>query len=377
MRPFPRAAAATLMSAAAFFGLTVPAASPALAVVITPPAPGPFFSVPILFGATLSHKVGSSSQALSQPDDLVTLGGNIFVGFQNGVGSMGETSTTGNTASTLVELTPQGFWLAQWDLTGKIDGLGVANNAIVATVNEDGNSSLYTVTPTLPAALQVVHYTYSPAMLAHGGGTDAVTFFNGVILISASAPTVSNGPAVYSAALSGTTATLTPFFFDNSTATDAVTAAVGPLALTDPDSNTVVPSVSPRFAGQFMLDSQGDQQLIFAQSLAVPNLTVLNISQSVDDTAFPDNPLSTLYVTDATNNTVNEVFGPFTVGSAVTAVTPCNANSAPMTCPATGFPDNYLGVINLSTGVVAAANVMSAYGLTLHPKGMLFLDPGF
>src|SRR5207245_10787665 len=43
-----------------------------------------------------------------------------------------------------------------------------------------------------------------------------------------------------------------------------VPGATTTLALTDPDSNAIVPAASPRFAGQFMLDSQGDGQLIFA-----------------------------------------------------------------------------------------------------------------
>ena len=30
------------------------------------------------------------TESLTQPDDIVTLGGNLYVGFQNGVGSQGE-----------------------------------------------------------------------------------------------------------------------------------------------------------------------------------------------------------------------------------------------------------------------------------------------
>ena len=63
-------------------------------------------------------------------------------------------------------------------------------------------------------------------------------------------------------------ATVRGLFNDNSTAK----AVNGPhagtnvtLALTDPDSNEVVPHVSPKFGGDFMLDSQGDRELIFDQ----------------------------------------------------------------------------------------------------------------
>jgi hypothetical protein len=51
------------------------------------------------------------------------------------------------------------------------------------------------------------------------------------------------------------------------------------------------------------------------------------------------------------------------------AVTPCNANSAPSVCPATGYPANSLGTINLKTGAVA--NVAGTGFVT--PKGMIFV----
>ena len=37
------------------------------------------------------------------------------------------------------------------------------------------------------------------------------------------------------------------------------------LALTDPDSNEVVPWAAPRFGGAFMLTSQGDKEQIYVQ----------------------------------------------------------------------------------------------------------------
>ena len=57
-------------------------------------------------GTTLKHsyqpngKGAATTESLSQPDDIVTLGGNLYVGFQNGVGSQGEVSTSGNLDST-------------------------------------------------------------------------------------------------------------------------------------------------------------------------------------------------------------------------------------------------------------------------------------
>jgi hypothetical protein len=52
------------------------------------------------FGTTLKHsfqpngKGSARTEHLIQPDDIVTLGGNLYVGFQNGVGSLGEIRET-------------------------------------------------------------------------------------------------------------------------------------------------------------------------------------------------------------------------------------------------------------------------------------------
>jgi hypothetical protein len=51
-------------------------------------------------------------------------------------------------------------------------------------VNEDANSSLYSIDPWTG---QVTHYAYNKA-LPHHGGTDAISFYHGMMLISASAP---------------------------------------------------------------------------------------------------------------------------------------------------------------------------------------------
>src|SRR5262249_16061821 len=91
------------------------------------------------------------------------------------------------------------------------------------------------------------------------------------------------------------------------------------LALTDPDSNGVVPSSSPEFAGDFMLNSQGDEELIFS--------------------------------------------------GAYTAVAPCNANNAPSACPGPGYPANSLGTISLETGAVGRV----ALNGVVTPKGLIFV----
>ena len=335
----------------------------------------------IVLAMTLKHsyqvngKGAATTESLTQPDDIVALGGNLYVGFQNGVGSQGEVSASGNLDSSLVEFTPAGSVVKQWDVTGKIDGMGAdsATGQVIATVNEDSKSSLYTV-----SGGTVTHYTYTPSSLPNLGGTDAVAVDNGKILISASAPGTggkapASAPAVFVVTLNaGTkTAAVAPFFADNTTATGVNAPNAGKnvtLALTDPDSNGVVPSSSPEFAGDFMLNSQGDEELIFSGASG-QNLQVLKISNSVDDIAWATSATGTLYTTDSSADTVDAITGPFTPGTAYTAVTPCNANSAPTVCPATGFAANSLGTINLKTGAVG--NVAGTGFIA--PKGLIFV----
>jgi hypothetical protein len=303
------------------------------------------------------------------------------------VGSQGEPSTDGNLDSTVVEFTPSGHVIRQWDIKGKIDGLTAdpARRMLIATVNEDANSSLYTIDPAAPAGPSVQHYTYNRPP-PHNGGTDAITIYQGRIFVSASAPGTTGAPApqptypaVYAVTLGTShTAILTPLFGDEARAT---VANMGPghgkkvrLALTDPDSSSTVPQHAPRFGGDFMLTSQADKQQIFARfDDGAIRLRVLNLSQSVDDTAWVTGD-GRLFATDADADTVDVVTGDFAENSIFTAVTPCDAANAPATCPAPGFPPNYLGVLSPWTGHVSRVPLTGR--LRLEPKGMLFVSSG-
>ncbi len=334
----------------------------------------------IILVTTLKHrfqpngKGAAKTESLSQPDDIVSLGGNLYVGFQNGVGPQGEVALSGNLDSTLAEFTTTGSLVKQWDVRGKIDGMGAdpASGRVFATVNEDSNSSLYTV-----ASGTLTHYAYTPS-LPHKGGTDAVSVYKGKILISASAPGTggkvpASVPAVFVVTLNaGTkTAAVAPLFADNATATSAGTGNAGKkvtLALTDPDSNEIVPSSSPKFGGDFMLDAQGDEQLVFSAASG-QTVQVLKISNSIDDSAWATSATGTLYATDSTASTVDAITGTFTPGTMYAAVTPCNADNAPTNCPAPGFLANSLGTINLTTGAVGKVTV----NVPLTPKGLIFV----
>jgi hypothetical protein len=350
----------------------------------------------ILLGSDLSHTftpVRSSSsmtEPLSNPDDITLLGDHIFVGFQNGVGPQGQPSSNGNQDSTVVEMTLKGTPLSQWDVLGKTDGVTADPGAedVIATVNEDANSSLYTISPEAPAGAQITHYSYNE-QLPHNGGTDAISIYHGQILISASAPGTTGAaapqpgyPAVYSVRLKPATdvATVSTVFSDGSTARIANVNSPSfgqpvTLALTDPDSNEVVPR-GARFGGEFMLTSQGDQEQIYMGarpwSGGPPKLSVLSLSQSVDDTAWPTSSRGTLYSTDSTNDSVDAITGPFKVDQPLVAATPCGANSAPATCPGPGYPANFLGTLNPWTGAV---NAVVVHGATYSPQGGLLFVP--
>ncbi|MBV9838727.1 MAG: hypothetical protein JO156_11430 [Solirubrobacterales bacterium] len=274
----------------------------------------------------------------------------------------------GNRDSTVVEFSTSGSATAQWNVAGHLDGLtgDPATGKVIVTTNEDGNAHLFLIDPSSPQAVE-----YHVPKLPHGGGLDAISIWQGTILISASAPSGTAGPAVYAVSLnsSNNTASVRPLFADNATA--AAASGKTHLALTDPDSNAVVPASAPRFGGQFELTSQGDLLQIFVADTSGRRLSELKLSQSVDDSVWPTSATGTLYVTDSANDVIWKVTGPFQPGTEIASVTPCNANAAPTTCPAPPkWQPNYLGKVDMSTGTVATIPV---HGITIQPKGLLFV----
>ena len=346
------ASAASLLTAA----LAVATVGPSAALAAT--------SVPAGFTVT---QLAAAPSGLSSPDDITRLGAHLFIAYQNGVGSDGKPSSKGATKSVIVEYTMTGQKLASWAVVGKVDGMGAdsAHQRVLASVNEDGNSSLYSVSPGAASAKQVQHFGYQG--LTHGGGTDSVLVSDGKIYITASAPAADPDGKTYSkAALYTATLTpgaagrdgivaLTPVLEDNATAADLVTGKSTKLNLSDPDSSEKVPAAVPGIGGDFLLDSQGDKQLVFLHGGATPK--VLNLSTQVDDTTFATNRSGTLYVVDSANNKLLAITGHFTAGQAFTSV-PKDSDTLPGT----------LGTIDLGTGKVSA---FASFG---SPKGLLFVD---
>lgn len=335
-------------------------------------------------GAGIMHPIPGGQEPISQPDDITYYGGRIYVTFQNGVGPQGQASGSGATSSTIVAFDLDGHPVRTWEVTGHCDGLTADPDLgqIIATVNEDANASIYLLHPHGGQT----HYTLG-APLAHNGGLDAISIYRGTVLISASAPGTTGTqpapqptfPAVYETTFDPQTdiATVTPLFYDEDPATVANVQDPGfgqtvGLALTDPDSNEDVPWYARRFAGDFMLTSQGDEEQIFVANAGTPeqHLSVLGLPASVDDTAWPSDPRGMLYTTDGSDDSIYAINGPFRPGQVFVAVTPCDENSAPATCPAPGFPPNYLGRLDPFTGQITPVQLA---GPAPQPKGMLFL----
>ncbi|MDQ6688834.1 MAG: hypothetical protein M3Z50_14785, partial [Actinomycetota bacterium] len=237
--------------------------SAALAAPVPKPRPT------VLPGFTIS-KLAAAPAGTMSCDDLAFLEGHFFLGCQNQTLSSG-----GGGNSTLVEYTAAGALLKTWSIKDKIDGVGAdpLSHRVIVTENEEGNSHLFTVTPSAPAVQQVVQYAYSPnpsdasapVALRSGGGTDQVSVdIAGHILITSSHARTRTGTAVFKVVLrppsnpSGTgTATLRPTFLDNATATNGNTrtGTVTP-HLDDVDSGTIVPQSSPRFGGSYVIANQ-------------------------------------------------------------------------------------------------------------------------
>ena len=379
-----RSAMAVLLAIAGLAVGAAPAAARASHDRSWPGGAATFTSSVFATGNDITHRIPGGSETISQPDDITYMNGRIYVGFQNGVGPQGQPSASGNTHSTIVAFNLWGRPVAKWNVAGKCDGLTADPqfDRVIATVNEDANSSVYLIDPYGAKT----HYQYSE-QLPHNGGTDAISIYDGKVLISASAPGTTGSepapqptfPAVYETTFNPWTriASVTPLFYDEDLATVANTDASDfgrtvNLALTDPDSNEDVPDYADRFAGDFMLTSQGDQEQIFVQNAGTPwqRLSVLSLTSSVDDTAWPSDRHGTIYTTDNSDNSIYAITGPFKRGQVFVADTPCDENSAPSPCPAAGYPANFLGELDPWTGVISPVTLA---GPAPQAQGMLFL----
>lgn len=338
-----------------------------------------FASVTVAPGFSVSQ-FAAGSGATNKPDDIVRLDGKIFVDFQNGIGPHGEPGPGGITTSTVIEYDGAGNVINQWTPTGRIDGLGADpfKHLIYATANEDGNSSFYVIDPNAVAASQMRHLVYSDPTGAISGGTDAVSVDPyGNVYISASNPAGAGSNAVARATIDSPTVgqvAVTKTFADNlAGVTNGNGGGPATLALTDPDSNAIVPSTSPRFGNSFMLDSQGDGQLVFAPlgfsastpasaftqlTLSAPNQTTHPV---LDDVRWASEDGGQLFVVDQGSGAIYRITGPFQAGQSFGSQ-PTDPSNPPLQSDVVN--------VDLENGTESAF----ATGFN-SPKGLLYVSP--
>ena len=322
------------------------------------------------------------------PDDISLLsvdgvdGGRpvLWTAYQNGIGPDGTPSACCTQSTVAGYDAATGALIKTIAVTGKVDGLraDTANHRLVVTVNEDANSALNVIDV---ATGSVTKFAYNPDPESAGGngGTDSISFWHGGMYVSHSNPDAFTQAAVYHVSLNWSThvASLTALFSDDSAATDAVTGATAPLALTDPDTTATVPADAPRFAGRLMLNSQGDGQMIFASSPESPSLIVLNLFDG-PTAAFPSGenlpPMDGFAVATADAGTlyvVDNKGGAAGTGSITALHTGGWQEGTVFVSEANDNGNQLIGTLNLHTGKVTPLGNTFA-----NPKELLFVPSG-
>jgi hypothetical protein len=302
----------------------------------------PGFQVCLFAGATTAN---------NHPDDIQVIGDKVWIGWQNSSAKDGSTTKP----STITEYTTSGKLLKSWSVIGHADGLHMdpATGTMWVTANEDAKPRLYLINPSSSS-----YTTVTVPATPQGGGLDDLRFVNGSAYISASNPTLNSAglnkaPALLKVTVSGTTATLTPAFMANAKVTTLnppVTSVK--LNLTDPDSQQIDPQ------GDLVLNSQGDQELIFIHGLGTSSVTakVLSVGAQVDDVVWPTTSKGCLLVADNAS-------GVYTVCSSIWV-----SGSPVVDAANDGTTISFVGTLSLSSGQITPFLV----GMN-NPHGMAFI----
>lgn len=281
--------------------------------------------------------------ARTKPDSITVDAMHVYVGYQNGTAADGSDGGS----STIVEYTDDGREVRSFSLKGRCDGLRFdpATHLLWATVNEDANSSLFTINPAA-ADGDIKHYQFSGA--PHGGGYDDLAFVHGMAFVVASNPTLTGGvntnTAVAKVVLNGTTATLTPVLVSSAT-----------LNLVDPDSLTVDPQ------GNVVLIDQAGAKLVTIHNAGASgqSVTSLTVGTQIDDTVWAKKAGGRLFVVDATQNAIYVLRTTFKPGTVYTEA-PNDSGVA-----------SFVGTVDLKTGTITPV----AIGF-VKPTGLLFVPDG-
>jgi len=293
---------------------------------------------------TVSVFATSVPHVYFQPDSITVWNGNVFIGYGNNAKPDGSSGF-----STIVEYAMDGTVLHTLRIRGHNDGLKVnpKTNLLWALQNEDARPNLVI---TDPSTWKSKKYTF--ATPAHGGGYDDIAFIGNDVYMSASNP--SNNPntqqAIVKVTLSGNRADVTPVLLGDANATDITTGQPIQLNLQDPDSMITDP------AGDLVLDSQADAELIFVhhpgfadQSVFHLALTSGGTSTQIDDTVLASSSQGVILVSDRDGETVYSIQAPF--------FGPSEAYSAGPT---------FVGRLDTHTGVLTpiVTGMVSPHGMT-------------
>lgn len=303
--------------------------------------------------------VGATTNT-NHPDSVVFDGTHVWIGWQNITAKDG----TDNKSSTVGEYTTSGKRLKMWTIGGGTangtgchsDGMrwNATTHMMWVMCNEDGHPRLFVINPSSSAPTQ-----YSlPNPTPWSGGFDDIQFVNGVAYSDASNPTLNSAgkniyTALYKVTLSGTKANLTPVLKASAKAM-TLNPPITPvtLNLTDPDSMMIDPQ------GDLVLDSQGDQELLFIHGVGTSSqsIKVLSVGTPVDDTVWPTSSKGCMIIADNSSG-VYQVCSDLWV------------TSTPLTsAPNDSTIISFVGALNLGTGQITPVIV----GLA-NPHGMAFV----
>jgi len=263
----------------------------------------------------------SAPSGLSAPDSIAVLGRHVFVGYGDGHAPDGSDGLN----SQVVEYDMDGHVVHTYTVPGHGDGLKVdpVTHRLWALQNEDASPNLVIIDPRTQHQSQPHLFSATP----HGGGYDDIVFRGCQVYISASNPAnnPNTEPAIVTARLENGVVQVESLLKGNASAIDIPSGASVTLNLQDPDSMTLDP------LGNLVLDSQGDQELIYVvrpgqrdqQVLRLP-LSFLSAGTSMpvetDDTAFVTSSDGFILFADKKLNTVFKLTRPgFVPGSAYTA----------------------------------------------------------
>jgi len=288
---------------------------------------------------------------MNHPDDIQVIGSKVWIGWQNQSAKDGSSTVT----STIAEYSTGGKLLKTWSVIGHADGLHMdpATNVIWVTANEDAKPRLYLINPSSSTATTVTVPT-----TPQGGGLDDLRFVNGTAYVSASNPALNaagqnTSPALLKLTVTGTTAQLAPVLMANAKATTLIPpVSTVTLNLTDADSQQIDPQ------GDLMLNSQGDQELVFVHGIgtASQKVSVLAIGTQVDDVVWPTSAKGCLLVADNSSGVYSVCSDIWVPGSVIVD----SANDSTVI--------NFVGVLNPGTGQVTPT--MVGFG---NPHGMAFI----